>query len=1698
MADFQLKVTAETQEAEKSLKRLDKSADEATKDRKLRIDIGELNKSFSNVERNIKEAGNNIRTFYAISKNIPGIGEKVQQFEELAKNTASTAKEQFILGTALKDNAKAGAILSNSFELAANASGRLVSNIAKIGFATFAVKEAVGVLQAAWNGFFNNTIGREIKLRETLLKTQTTLASTNKVFRNGKEITDPYEKIVSLTGEVNKRIDSIRERSIALAGVTSNDVIDVFGIVAGQIGQIGGGLKDAEDLAISFSAALGTFGLPLEQARQEIGSILRGDITDDSILAKSLGISSQDIAKAKTEVGGVLKFLEERLAASVAGQRIAAQGFAGVISNISDLGELIGQNFGRGLLDPLLTGLTAVFESLFRIRQQIFDIASGAGEAIGRAGQLIVGLTAGRTGLGGGDPSVAASAAASVAKRGFAELEAVAQRTVGALAQAIEALKPTALILVDAFRNIAEAFINIKVGTFEALASALANIASVVGTLTPSLAGLFNLYARFLNTPAVKYFSEVAAVLGLLKRVGLDAATQLVLFGRFILGAVVPAVGGLGTALAGLVGAIAAVILAVGKLLVVFAGLATALVGPAAAIPALATGLKALSVELLAVGTQATGAGGKLAALGAGFRGLGAGAKAAGASILASLGWVAAIQIGIAVIVDAFGQFQRAQEDQRSSARASEALRRLQTTYKDVGDSANSATKAARDFELAIVNTEYDKGINRIEELRKELNDLRYEAKEGIQTWNEFFRVVGAAGQVDPLGTGLNKEAARRLAEEAQIRKRLKEIDAQRDRERANEDIKLQAANRVNLEREIGELKRQIENDLFQQRQTLAQKEVEVFRAAGELRIFQMEQANAKLIEGEEGASAAALESLNNYLAIRERGELDIEAAKKSLAIEVANLERQIADYRFDMEKKIFELRKRAGENDIKSAQLRRQQLEAAAKIVPGGAVRGGAVVTNRNDPDGEQTGSDIALKGGVGAAIQNPFSSLRITKVGQQGSGSGLSGRGFGNYVTGEAVLNGKKFEVLLGHLNETVVRVGDVLESGAVIGTQGITGRATGPHVSTHVNALNGGNAGSVLSAIENAWVKGGTIQSRALTEAPKVEALQSAEGIPDQSAVAERYAEAVRGVASALERARALQEALTNAKTAAAFDAIAKAAFPKVALEEYDNQAIELQETLSALRGISADLYDPEQIRIAVEQKSKELIADRERKQILDEATKRLKENQITQAEFTKLTANLTERQRKFNEQLEQEAEKRRRNLELTKQQNAVESLKRATGAIRFDVARAGVQAQATMAQAFAGDDSRSLRLIDAEQRIAEERIRLEQDATKTTADITRELTAFAAKTRSAATELGRMDEEVKAFVAQMSAIRDVSKTLTDGYKGMLQNVLSGGDVKEAVSQMTKTITDRLVGIALDAAFKPLEDYFVQSLKDIFGIEDPTIALQKQNNANLDLNTKAIEANTLALQGNASGPIALPVTPFSGQTADSLEAMLADPTQGIAAVEKALEQSFAGIGDTLIQFGTTVAQTAQGANKAATEGEKGFTKFLGGMMGVATGALSIAGGIQQMQEGGTSNTLAGIGSILLGIGGAIGGLGSMGLFGKKAGGGAISANRPYLVGEVGPEIVVPRSSGTVMSNNQLREAMSTGVGGTRAPQLNMTFQTTSIGGVEYVSREQLEAAMASTRRAAVRDGARQGMSMTLDKLQQSPGTRGRVGLR
>jgi len=369
VSDFRLNVIAETQKAERSLKAVGRVADEATKSRKLNIDTAAVSKNFANLGKDIKSASNNIQQFYTVTKKLPVVGDSIEFAEkkakELATATGNLASSTPRAAAGLVKSADAGTILSRSLNAAASATNGLITSLAKIGFAIYAIKESTSILKTAFGGLFNETVGRAAQFQETRLKTQTTLASTSKVLVDGVEITDPLKKILALQGEIEKRVDSIRIKSIDLAGVTSNDVVEVFGIVASQISQINGNLEDAENLAIQFSAALGTFGLPLFQARQEIGSIFRGDIVRDSYLAKALGISSDDIRKAKGEIGGVVGFLEERLAASVAGQEIAAKGLSGVLSNIRDITELIGQAIGEPLLDPIVKASAAIYSKFY-------------------------------------------------------------------------------------------------------------------------------------------------------------------------------------------------------------------------------------------------------------------------------------------------------------------------------------------------------------------------------------------------------------------------------------------------------------------------------------------------------------------------------------------------------------------------------------------------------------------------------------------------------------------------------------------------------------------------------------------------------------------------------------------------------------------------------------------------------------------------------------------------------------------------------------------------------------------------------------------------------------------------------------------------------------------------------------------------------------------------------------------------------------------------------------------------------------------------------------------------------------------------------------------------------------------------------------------------------------------------------------
>ena len=75
-----------------------------------------------------------------------------------------------------------------------------------------------------------------------------------------------------------------------------------------------------------------------------------------------------------------------------------------------------------------------------------------------------------------------------------------------------------------------------------------------------------------------------------------------------------------------------------------------------------------------------------------------------------------------------------------------------------------------------------------------------------------------------------------------------------------------------------------------------------------------------------------------------------------------------------------------------------------------------------------------------------------------------------------------------------------------------------------------------------------------------------------------------------------------------------------------------------------------------------------------------------------------------------------------------------------------------------------------------------------------------------------------------------------------------------------------------------------------------------------------------------------------------------------------------------------------------------------------------------------------------------------GGTSLFSPRAVGGPVSANRPYLVGERGPELFIPNQSGDIIPNNEI--GSNDGIGQGQADNINVTFNINTIDASDFDS--------------------------------------------
>jgi hypothetical protein len=229
----------------------------------------------------------------------------------------------------------------------------------------------------------------------------------------------------------------------------------------------------------------------------------------------------------------------------------------------------------------------------------------------------------------------------------------------------------------------------------------------------------------------------------------------------------------------------------------------------------------------------------------------------------------------------------------------------------------------------------------------------------------------------------------------------------------------------------------------------------------------------------------------------------------------------------------------------------------------------------------------------------------------------------------------------------------------------------------------------------------------------------------------------------------------------------------------------------------------------------------------------------------------------------------------------------------------------------------------------------------------------------------------------------------------------------------------------------------------------------------------------------------------------------------------IEQSLTQAIFGM---LAPSNTQVQAATQMMAAAQIQLQAGTLMASGGAGGGAGAGISGFGGIATSLLGGLFGgggfSLGGAGS---GVGGAIGSYGSAMsatsfLPSFLAVGGPAQAGSPYIVGEKGPELFVPNASGSVipadrtaaMARYQRQSGNSGGQGGESGQSSDlspagwqMNFETTQILGQDWISKDQLVAAMAETEKRATKAGAKAGASQMAQKMRSSPSFRKQVGM-
>jgi len=340
---------------------------------------------------------------------------------------------------------------------------------------------------------------------------------------------------------------------------------------------------------------------------------------------------------------------------------------------------------------------------------------------------------------------------------------------------------------------------------------------------------------------------------------------------------------------------------------------------------------------------------------------------------------------------------------------------------------------------------------------------------------------------------------------------------------------------------------------------------------------------------------------------------------------------------------------------------------------------------------------------------------------------------------------------------------------------------------------------------------------------------------------------------------------------------------------------------------------------------------------------------------------------------------------------------------------------------------------------------------------------------------AEQIAQIREQVRL---QLEKVETIKTLLTDKEKELEGELAKTTNLKEQ-----KDLQEKI--LAIKERLAELEGKTVPKIKDK--------GADAEKGAREDDKGKKIRAYVTELQASLNDTDAMIVSlarTIEGEIGSAMSNAVTNVINGTGTVQQAFSQMFANIGKAFIDMATQML---------AKQAVLSILQMIGGGLAGGFKGFSGAGPYQFPSMGSYSAGFTSSMSFL-------------------ASGGPMAAGRPYIVGEEGPELILPSQGGYVLNADETQQALADARGAfadnrsalnsitstsreqqterllaSGASSTEIKYSRVGSGDLPFVT----EADMLQAARLAAQEGARMGQQRTMAALKNNPGARRTVGL-